>query len=193
MSPARAPAAAAADAADADAAADALQALSDLGINAAYLQQRGLRLYDQARELVLADTGADGREFQLTPAAAHAWQAMQRAAAVDGVGLVLESAYRSVARQVEILQAKLAAGQQLAEVLRLVAPPGCSEHHTGCAVDIGTPGSAALEEEFETTTAFAWLQSNASRHGYRMSFPRGNAQGYGHEPWHWCHQAPPSG
>jgi D-alanyl-D-alanine carboxypeptidase len=170
----------------------AQQALLALGITGAYLQQRGLRLYDEARELVLADAGADGREFQLTPAAAQAWQAMQRAAAADGITLVLESAYRSVARQVEILQAKLAAGQALAEVLLLVAPPGCSEHHTGCAVDIGTPGSVALQEEFETTAAFAWLLAKAAGHGFLMSFPRGNAQGYSFEPWHWCFQAPPA-
>jgi D-alanyl-D-alanine carboxypeptidase len=170
----------------------ALSALSLLGITRDHLQQRGLRLYDEARELVLAETGADGREFRLTPAAAQAWQAMQRAAAADGVTLVLESAYRSVARQLEILQAKLAAGQALADVLLLVAPPGCSEHHTGCAVDIGTPGSVALQEEFETTTAFAWLQANAARHGFAMSYPRGNAQGYSHEPWHWCFQGSPT-
>jgi D-alanyl-D-alanine carboxypeptidase len=168
----------------------AQQALLALGITGAYLQQRGLRLYDEARELVLADTGADGREFRLTPAAALAWQAMQRAAAGDGITLVLESAYRSVARQLEILQAKLAAGQALADALLLVAPPGCSEHHTGCAVDIGTPGSLALQEEFETTTAFAWLQANATAHGFAMSYPRGNAQGYSYEPWHWCFQGP---
>jgi D-alanyl-D-alanine carboxypeptidase len=165
-------------------------ALGLLGITSAYLQQRGLRLYGEASELVRADTGADGREFLLTPAAARAWRAMQAAAAADGITLVLESAYRSVARQVEILQAKLAAGQALADVLLLVAPPGCSEHHTGCAVDIGTPGSVALREEFEATTAFAWLRSNAGQHGFVMSFPRGNAQGYSYEPWHWCFQGP---
>ncbi len=166
-------------------------ALSDFGITNDYLQQRGLRLYAEARELVLADTGADGREFLLTPSAAQAWRAMKAVAAGDGITLVLESAYRSVARQVEILQAKLAAGQALADALRWVAPPGCSEHHTGCAVDIGTPGSMALQEEFETTAAFEWLRSNAAGHGFVMSFPRGNAQGYSYEPWHWCFQGPP--
>jgi D-alanyl-D-alanine carboxypeptidase len=25
-----------------------------------------------------------------------------------------------------------------------------------------------------------------------MSFPRGNAQGYSYEPWHWCFQGPPA-
>ena len=177
------------------AAAPALAAWSALGlfgITGAYLQQRGLRLYDEARELVLADTGADGRECLLTPAAAQAWRAMQSAAGADGITLVLESAFRSVARQVEILQAKLAAGQALADVLLLVAPPGCSEHHTGRAVDIGTPGSMALREAFETTTAFAWLRANAGQHGFVMSYPRGNAQGYSYEPWHWCFQGPPA-
>ena len=166
----------------------ALAAAAALGITSAYLQQRGLRLYAEARELVQADTGADGREFQLTPAAAAAWQTMKAAAAADGITLVLESAFRSVARQVEILLAKLDAGLTLAEALAWVAPPGYSEHHTGCAVDIGTPGSVALQEEFETTTAYAWLQAHAAGHGYTLSFPRGNSQGYGYEPWHWCYQ-----
>jgi D-alanyl-D-alanine carboxypeptidase len=112
---------------------------------------------------------------------------MKQAALGEGVTLVLESAYRSVARQVEILQAKLAAGQALADALRMVAPPGCSEHHTGRAVDIGTPGSVALVEAFEHTTAYSWLQAHAPARGFTLSFPRGNAQGYGYEPWHWCH------
>ncbi len=161
-------------------------AAAALGITSAYLQQRGLRCYTEATELVLADTGADGRVFLLTPAAAQAWQAMKVAAAGDGITLVLESAFRSVARQVDILRAKLDAGQALADALRLVAPPGYSEHHTGCAVDIGTPGSVALQEEFETTTAFDWLQVHGARHGFGLSFPRGNPQGYSYEPWHWC-------
>lgn len=165
-------------------------AAAALGITPALLRSRGLRLYPEAQVLVLADTNAEGREFHLTPAAHRAWQALKAAAAADGITLVLESAYRSVARQVEILQAKLAAGDSLDEALRWVAPPGCSEHHTGRAVDIGTPGSVALEEAFETTSAFTWLQRHAGTHGFTMSFPRGNAQGYGYEPWHWCFQEP---
>jgi D-alanyl-D-alanine carboxypeptidase len=160
----------------------------ELGITEATIARRGLRLYAEATELVLADTNVEGREFLLHPQAARAWHALKAAAAQDGIALVLESAYRSVTRQIEILQAKLAAGQTIDEALTLVAPPGCSEHHTGRAVDIGTSGSVALVEEFETTTAFAWLQLHAGGLGFVMSYPRGNAQGYGYEPWHWCHQ-----
>ncbi len=164
-------------------------AAAALGITAELLARRGLRRYEAATALVLADTNAAGREFQLTPAAAAAWQALKAAAAADGVELVLESAYRSVARQVELIQAKLAAGQTLDEALRWIAPPGCSEHHTGRAVDIGTPGSVALTEAFEHTTAFTWLQLRAPAMGWVMSYPRDNGQGYGYEPWHWCWRA----
>ena len=157
-----------------------------LDIPAAWVAARALPRCDEATELVLVARHAEGRDLQLAPHAAQAWQLMQAAAAQDGHQLVLESAFRSVARQTEILQAKLDAGQTLAEALKLVAPPGYSEHHTGRAVDIGTPGSMALEEDFETTAAFAWLQLHAAGHGFTMSYPRGNAQGYAYEPWHWC-------
>ena len=161
-------------------------AVGALGIPEADLRRRGLTPCEEATELVLADTGVEGREFMLQPAAALAWQALKAAAATEGIALVLESAFRSVARQTEILRGKLDAGEALEQVLLLVAPPGYSEHHTGRAVDIGTPGSMALEETFETTAAFAWLQVNAARHGFTMSYPRGNAQGFAYEPWHWC-------
>ena len=164
--------------------------LAELGIDPATLQQRGLRRCEEARELLLADSNAEGREFLLTPAATRAWQRLKAAAAQDGITLVLESAFRSVERQAEILRGKLAAGQRIEDALRLVAPPGYSEHHTGRAVDIGTPGSVALQEAFETTSAYAWLQRHAAAQGFVLSYPRGNADGYAYEPWHWCHHGP---
>ena len=30
-----------------------------------------------------------------------------------------------------------------------------------------------------------WVKANAARFGFRMSYPRGNAQGFIYEPWHW--------
>ena len=53
------------------------------------------------------------------------------------------------------------------------------------------PPSAALpdeppaEESFETTPAFAWLSQHAARHGFSLSYPRGNPHGIVYEPWHW--------
>ncbi|MDC7710172.1 M15 family metallopeptidase [Vogesella indigofera] len=161
---------------------------ASLGIDVQTLAARGLTPFAEATTLVLAERNASGREFELTPAAAAAWLSMRDAAAADGVTLQLVSAFRSIARQHEIVAAKLARGQSLDAILQVSAAPGFSEHHTGRAVDIGTPDSPALEEAFEQTPAFAWLQANAGRFGFVLSFPRGNACGYLYEPWHWCYR-----
>jgi D-alanyl-D-alanine carboxypeptidase len=164
-----------------------LQALwAELGIETSTLAGRALALHAEALLCVLAERGSDGREHLLEPPAAQAWVAMKGAADADGVALELVSAHRSVARQAQIIRDHLAGGMPIAQVLQAVAPPGCSEHHTGRAVDIGAPGQHALEEDFERTAAFAWLQQHAAAFGFRLSFPRGNAEGFVYEPWHWC-------
>ena len=61
-----------------------------------------------------------------------------------------------------------------------------TEHHTGRAVDVMTPGGPILEEAFEDTDAFRWLARHACRFGFRLSYPRGNAHGFAYEPWHWA-------
>ena len=66
------------------------------------------------------------------------------------------------------------------------AAPGYSEHHTGRAVDIATPGSRPLTEEFEDSAAFHWLNENAADFGFSMSYPRDNRYGFIYEPWHWA-------
>jgi D-alanyl-D-alanine carboxypeptidase len=114
---------------------------------------------------------------------------MHAAAARDGVALLPLSGFRSVARQAGIIREKLAAGQSLAAILRLVAAPGCSEHHTGRAVDVGSAGAAKLDATFARTAAFRWLQQHAGRFGFRLSYPRKNVHGIAYEPWHWCWQA----
>jgi len=68
------------------------------------------------------------------------------------------------------------------------APPGYSEHHSGRALDVTTPGATPLQEEFEGTPAFAWLSKNAASFGFALSYPRGNRHGFMYEPWHWCYR-----
>lgn len=152
------------------------------------LEQRKLLVQQEATELVLAETGEDGWQYLLTPTANLAWQAMKQAASQDGIALLMISAFRSIARQTEIISNKLAEGKTLEDILLICAPPGYSEHHTGRAIDIATPEDPELEISFDTTTAFAWLQSNAGRFGFHMSYPPGNSSGFQYEPWHWCFQ-----
>ena len=171
----------------------ALQARADaanakLGIPAAIIRRRNLPLCAEAEKLVVVEIGPRGRKHRLTPAAATAWKKMKAAARKDGIGLKIVSAFRSFERQVAIIRRKIAEGQSVRQILAFSAPPGYSEHHTGCAVDIGTEGCDELEEIFEQSPAFAWLVRNASRYGYYLSYPRRNPYGYRYEPWHWMYR-----
>ncbi|HET7845764.1 MAG TPA: M15 family metallopeptidase [Xanthomonadales bacterium] len=158
-----------------------------IALPADYGATRGLERMHEPR--VLRSIGRDryGREAFLAPAAARAWSRMRAAARSDGIELELVSAFRSAAYQAALVARKVAAGRTLEDVLAANAAPGYSEHHAGRAIDVSTPGSRPLEEEFETTDAFRWLASRAGEFGFRMSFARGNRHGISYEPWHWCY------
>jgi D-alanyl-D-alanine carboxypeptidase len=162
--------------------------LADLGITEALFAHRCLPFCREAQQLEVAETDATGRDYLVLPQVARAWRVMKQAAQQDGVVIELVSAFRSVARQVEIIQGKLASGVPIETILTLSAPPGYSEHHTGRAIDINTPGCEATEEPFEHTDAFRWLTVHAHRFGFTLSYPRGNTLGFVYEPWHWCYQ-----
>jgi D-alanyl-D-alanine carboxypeptidase len=158
-----------------------------LGIPDDYGSRRGLPLQAEEAELVSIGGGPGGREIQLAPSAAAAWRSMRDAASNAGITLLAISGFRSVERQAEIIQAKLSAGETIDSILRVIAAPGYSEHHTGCAIDIAVPDEPPLTEGFALTSAFLWLGAHAHEFGFRMSYPRGNIHGIAYEPWHWCH------
>ena len=159
-----------------------------LGITAALLEGRTLLRYDEAQGLVAAEKAPNGRMHFLLPEAAEAWRAMKAAAQSDGIDIHILSGFRSIARQGELIQVRLDGGMPIVDVLKILAPPGYSEHHTGRAVDVSTEGIKALQLEFESTPAFAWLDTNAATFGFRLSVPRNNPAGYDYEPWHWCYR-----
>lgn len=158
-----------------------------LGIPADYGVQRHLPWQREAARLVTIGPAADdGQPVRLAPRAAAAWARMQAAAAREGVILLPLSGYRSVQRQAKIVRAKLAAGHSIGHLLRLVAAPGCSEHHTGRALDLASVADPELEERFALTPEFRWLKRHAGRFGFHLSYPPGNPHGIAYEPWHWC-------
>lgn len=162
---------------------------AELGIDPAALAARRLPAFADARRLTPVGLGTDGRDKLLLPAAAAAWLRMRAAAQSEGIELLLISAFRSIEFQAALIRAKLGRGQTIDEVLRVNAPPGYSEHHSGRAVDIGGAGCAALDSAFEQTAAFAWLQRRAADHGFTMSYPPDNPARFLYEPWHWCWHA----
>ncbi len=163
-----------------------LKLFEELGIPTEYGRARGLPRYEEATELIDVGPNLVGRMQRLTPAAAARWQQMVEAAGADGVRLLIVSGFRSYEYQAGLIRSKLEAGQEIDEILEVNAAPGFSQHHTGCAVDIATPGCRPLTEEFEESEAFAWLQMNAASFGFSMTYPRDNPYGFVYEPWHWA-------
>jgi D-alanyl-D-alanine carboxypeptidase len=82
---------------------------------------------------------------------------MLAAAVIDGIVLAAVSGFRSFDYQRTIIERKLAAGLTVEQIVCVSALPGFSEHHTGRAIDVGTPGCPPVTEDFEQTSAFDWL------------------------------------
>ncbi|HSM12064.1 MAG TPA: M15 family metallopeptidase, partial [Lysobacter sp.] len=152
-----------------------------------YAASSGLALVPEPDWLALAGFDRYRRPLWLHVDTARAWCHMHAAALRDEVILEAISGYRSHDYQLGIFARKRARGDSIEQILRVNAAPGYSEHHSGRALDIGTPGEPAAEESFERTDAFAWLRDNAGGYGFVMSYPRDNPHGIAYEPWHWRH------
>jgi D-alanyl-D-alanine carboxypeptidase len=123
--------------------------------------------YSEAEEVVEFED--DGQLFQLHPDALVAWEKMRDAAKKQGIQLDMVSAFRSIKRQSEIVEKKRMRGLSDEEIFKVSARPGYSEHHTGKAIDLTTPGFLVLEEEFENSEAFKWLVKHGNRFGFYLN------------------------
>jgi len=107
--------------------------------------------------------------------------AMAESARLQGIELVISSAYRSYAYQEEVYRRNLLElGQEKAD--RESARPGHSQHQLGTCIDFGS-----IDDSFAATPASQWLAANAWRFGFSLSYPQGQEQatGYRYEPWHY--------
>lgn len=162
------------------------QVHDELGIPADYAANGVLPYYAEAADLVDVGPNLIGRMQQLEPETARRWAQMVDAARQDGLVLMVVSAYRSFDYQASLIRKKLDAGQTIGDILTVNAAPGYSQHHAGTAVDIASPGTRPLTEEFEESEAFSWLTASAERFGFSMTYPRNNKYGFVFEPWHWA-------
>ena len=143
--------------------------------------------YDVAPKSELDTITADGK-LQLRSNAADKFRQMQAAAQAEGISLIPISAFRSMEDQDRLFFGiKEQRVQNAIKRAKVSAPPGYSEHHTGYAVDLGDGNAPAthLEPTFANTAAFRWLEQNALRYSFELSFPPNNEQGVSYEPWHW--------
>lgn len=109
----------------------------------------------------------------------------------EGIYLDILSAYRDSSEQAyQFYYLSDLYKQTMEERLKHTAPPKFSEHHTGFAIDfIDTKyPKSRYSIAFENTPSFKWLQKNACRYGFVMSFPKNNQQNLQYEPWHWRYE-----
>jgi D-alanyl-D-alanine carboxypeptidase len=158
---------------------------TNLGIPRNYGRSPRRPRFTEAAVLVDVEPNIVGVMQRLAPPTATDWHRMKQSAAEAGVALLLVSGFRSIRHQAELIRRKLDAGQTIEAILAVNAAPGFSEHHTGRAIDIATPGSRPLTAAFESTAAFEWLTEHGRSFGFGMPYPRDNAFGFEYEPWHW--------
>jgi LAS superfamily LD-carboxypeptidase LdcB len=127
---------------------------------------------------------AAGRSESLHKDAATAYNKMAAEAKAQGIDIYAISGFRSEAVQKQLFdrQVKIQGSEEAAA--KISAPPGYSEHATGYTVDLGTSKSTDLQNSFENTPAYKWLNSNAGRYGFEQSFTGKTGQGADEESWH---------
>ncbi len=146
------------------------------------------------------------RTFYLRKDACAAFEKMHKAAADDGVQLLIISATRNFDRQKSIWEAKWtgarllegkenaskaypAAKDRALAILRWSSMPGTSRHHWGTDMDINQLTNKYFESG-RGLKEYEWLQNNAAAYGFCQPYsPKGvdRPDGYNEEKWHWSY------
>lgn len=132
--------------------------------------------------VTISDKYTDGEEYRANREAVSALTQMFEAAKLDGLEMVVNSAYRSYDDQVEIMEFyRKWYGDSYVE--KYVAKPGFSEHQTGLAFDVGS----TTENVFADSEEYKWMQENAYKYGFVMRFYKKGETitGFRSEPWHY--------
>jgi D-alanyl-D-alanine carboxypeptidase len=154
--------------------------------------------YDRPGRLVGLDDTFGDAVYLLNPngfineQVGEAALAMFEAAKEDGVsGYMVTTAYRSVAHQQELFEARCLKepgyGSDPFNFPVKVLPGEYSEHTTGLALDILAEDYRSADDGYTDTAQGKWLAENAYRFGFILRYPKGkeNITGVIYEPWHY--------
>lgn len=131
-----------------------------------------------------------GSEIEGEQIAVDALLAMLTQAQSEGLtSWQISAGYRSVAYQQKLFDDKvysyrqqgMTGAQARSAARKLIAEPGCSEHHTGLAFDITVPGTS-----FGGTKQAKWLEEHCWDWGFILRYPADKTAitGITNEPWH---------
>lgn len=128
---------------------------------------------------------------QLRKEAADALVEMYNAAKKEGYHLVINSAYRSYAKQKQTYDEYFKKYDPVTAAT-LVALPGASEHQTGLSVDLTCQAviddklNGIANSKFGYKPDYKWCVANSYKYGYILRFEEDKADitGIANEPWH---------
>jgi len=127
-----------------------------------------------------------GREICLEKNSAMALEEMYSSAKIAGFDLVVTSGFRSEETQKWLYDQWHSKNSKVIGE-EAIAKPGHSEHQLGTTVDFTSPsvGFDSAHRSFHLTDEYKWLDLNAFKYGFAMSYPNNKKTGYMFEPWHW--------
>jgi|AntRauTorckE6833_2_1112554.scaffolds.fasta_scaffold00162_34 D-alanyl-D-alanine carboxypeptidase len=100
----------------------------------------------------------------------------------DKIDIKVISAFRSFNEQEQLKGAYTVTYGSGANLFS--ADQGYSEHQLGTTIDFTNSQVGGTFSGFAQTETYEWLQDNAHRWGFTLSYPENN-QYYQFEPWHW--------
>ena len=127
--------------------------------------------------------------FKVEKKALQAFRALQADLEKDGIVILLDSTYRSVARQEELWK-QFEEDKGLEYTQKYVAVPGYSEHHTALAIDVCIIKDGVIINDNDRMIAekeiFSEIHKRLADYGFILRFPEGKdaITGYAYEPWH---------
>jgi len=105
----------------------------------------------------------------------------------DGVEFMVTSGFRQAEIQKYIYDNWIKINGK--SVFDAIAPPGASEHQLGTVVDLTdrSVGFVGADSSFAKGKGMKWLEENAYKYGFSMSFQKNKEKvtGVKYEPWHW--------
>jgi len=134
-------------------------------------------------EIPSADEYSDKKQLLIHTDVLPHLTALIANASSTGVQMFAFSAYRSFAEQ-KALKGEYTITYGAGTANSFSADQGYSEHQLGTAVDMIAPGLGGVLDGFDTTPAYQWMQANAYKYGFILSYPKNNGY-YVYEPWHW--------
>ena len=186
--------------------------MEDLRIDALVNKENPLDLLYVPSDLVIIDNNKNNfhnySDPNMKPELSYRvyipYKNMERASIYDGLHIVVDSGYRSSNYQKGVFERFLS--KYIKETKQLfndlddneiyliaykktcerVALPGCSEHQTGLAFDIGAMRNNVYSSSTNNDER-NWMNENAYKYGFILRYPKGKEDitGFNFEPWHY--------